>query len=162
MIQKTQAYNFTEPPRPCIRDIIRLNHEAFVLRKTESPSAFNKRQPPDYNENIQLNQQKLVISQAEGFDVVNIDQIVYCKADGNYTSFSLLDGRKIISSHTLRFYENKLCRQSFFRIQRSYLINLNYVTQYRHHDGGMVRMSTRDEIHISRNCKEKFINLYKP
>jgi two-component system LytT family response regulator len=49
---------------------------------------------------------KLVLKTQESIFVVEIDDIVHCEADKNYTFFYLNDGKKILVSKTLKDYSN--------------------------------------------------------
>lgn len=65
---------------------------------------------------------------------VRHSDILYCKGDGGYTTFFLLDGREITTSTTLKEYETLLREGLFLRIHKSFLICLNFIISY-HHDG---------------------------
>lgn len=49
--------------------------------------------------------------------------IIYLKADLDYTTYHLIDGRKNVSSFTLKKYEQKQELGAFFRVSKSCLIN---------------------------------------
>ncbi len=53
-------------------------------------------------------------------------EIVYCKADNNYTVIILNDQSKYTLCKTLKSYETIL-GETFFRCHKTYLINLLYV-----------------------------------
>lgn len=103
----------------------------------------------------------LTIPTSEGFLFVKINDIIYCNALGNYTEFHLIDKQKLLSSHTLGYYNELLTEQNFFRIHRSYLINLAYIKMYKKGDGGVVIMNNGEQIEVSRNNKESFLKLLK-
>ena len=104
---------------------------------------------------------KLTIPTSEGFLFVNINDILYCHAIGNYTQFHLINNRKLLSSYTLAYYNELLTGQNFFRIHRSYLINLTHIKMYKKSDGGIVVMNDGEEIEVSRSNKEAFLKLFK-
>lgn len=52
-------------------------------------------------------------------------EIMYLKADINYTIFHLANGKKLISSYTLKTYE--ATHSTFIRIHRGTLINPRYI-----------------------------------
>jgi len=56
-------------------------------------------------------------------DTVVLSEVVCCRADDNYTNVLLVDGRKIVASKTLKYYENLLSNHGFVRVSRSLLIN---------------------------------------
>jgi two-component system LytT family response regulator len=109
--------------------------------------------------NPQRAHDKIAIPTAEGFMVLPLDEIVYCRADSNYTEFHLTQKRFILSSYTLKQYDEILTTQSFFRAHRSYLVNFAHVKMYKRGDGGMIQMSNGDEIELSRTHKDEFLRL---
>jgi len=109
--------------------------------------------------NPKKNHDKIAIPTAEGFIVIPVDEIIYCHADSNYTEFYLTDKKCILSSYTLKQYDEILTPQSFFRGHRSYLINLAHVKMYRKGEGGEIVMSNGHEIELSRTHKDEFLHL---
>lgn len=105
--------------------------------------------------------QKLTIPTAEGFLFLEPKEIFYCMASGNYTEFHLTGKQKVISSYTLGHYEELLADRKFFRVHRSYLINLDHVRMYRKGDGGSVIMQDGKEIEVSRANKDAFLSWFK-
>lgn len=104
---------------------------------------------------------KLTIPTATGFLFVNISEIVYCHAVGNYTEFYLTNKEKIISSYTLGYYSEILETENFFRIHRSYLINLSQIRMYKKGEGGSIVMNNGEEIEVARSNKENFLKILK-
>lgn len=54
-------------------------------------------------------------------------EISYLQADVNYTIFHLSDGKKIVSSFTLKKYENDSRLSGFLRVSKSYLVNPDFI-----------------------------------
>lgn len=104
---------------------------------------------------------KIAIPTSEGFVLVAIKEIVYCRANGNYTEFHLVGKKQLLSSYTLKQYHELLEEQNFFRAHRSYLINLTYVKMYRRGEGGTIVMADDSEIELSRQNKDAFLQLFK-
>ncbi len=100
---------------------------------------------------------KLCISNINGFSIINAQDIIYCEADSCYTIFKLKNNTQIISSKTLSEYEEILDKSLFFRIHRSYIINLDSIVEYRKGSGGNVVMSNGAELEVSRRKKEEFL-----
>ena len=48
---------------------------------------------------------KITIPQLDGFEVINTSDILYCKADDNYTEIYLNDNKKKLVSKTLKYFE---------------------------------------------------------
>ncbi|MCC7298311.1 MAG: response regulator transcription factor [Bacteroidia bacterium] len=75
---------------------------------------------------------KIVIPNASGFLISEIGDVVYVKSDGNYSEFHFNNGEPtIVSSKTLKEYQNILSGEGFFRIHQTYLINLAHVKEYK-------------------------------
>lgn len=102
---------------------------------------------------------KIAVPTNEGFIVIPLNEIIYCHANSNYTEFYLIDKKCILSSYTLKQYDEILTLQSFFRAHRSYLINMGHVKIYRKGDGGEIVMSNGHEIELSRTHKDEFLSL---
>jgi len=105
--------------------------------------------------------EKLTIPTSSGFLFVNISDIIYCHAVGNYTEFHLISKEKIISSYTLGHYSEILETANFFRIHRSYLINLSQIKMYKKGEGGLLVMNNGEEIEVSRSNKGNFLKILK-
>ncbi|RZS93508.1 LytR/AlgR family response regulator transcription factor [Aquimarina brevivitae] len=59
---------------------------------------------------------------------VDVDEILYLKADNNTTDFIMSDGSKVEAFKTLKHFQN-LLPDHFVRIHNSYIINTNYVSR---------------------------------
>jgi two-component system LytT family response regulator len=110
--------------------------------------------------NIQPNQKrKLVLKTLESIHVVDIETIIRCEADKNYTSFFLADGKRILVSKTLKDYDTMLSGHNFFRAQQSHLININFIERYDKQDGGYVIMKDGASVPLSPAKKDQFFQL---
>lgn len=107
--------------------------------------------------NIQPNEKRrLVLKTQESVHVVELDQIIRCEADRNYTSFFLKDNKKILVSKTLKEYETLLTGHNFLRVQQSHLINIAYVDRYDKKNGGAVVMKDGSEVPLSPAKRDLF------
>ena len=102
---------------------------------------------------------RLVLKTQESVHVVDLDTIIRCEADRNYTSFFLNTGKKILVSKTLKEYETLLTGHNFLRVQQSHLINLDYVDRYDKGDGGSVVMKDGSEVPLSPAKREVFFKI---
>lgn len=123
----------------------------------QSPSKQQVEQLYQDIKNPQKIHDKIAVPTAEGFVIIPVNEIVYCQANSNYTEFYLTDKKCIVSSYTLKQYDEMLTAQSFFRAHRSYLINLAHVKLYRRGEGGEIVMSNGHEIELSRTHKDEFL-----
>ncbi|MEP4091342.1 LytTR family DNA-binding domain-containing protein [Reichenbachiella sp.] len=104
---------------------------------------------------------KIMLPTFEGFEIVPIDQIIYCEADDNFTKFHLKDGKPLLISKTLKHFEEMLPKTKFVRIHRSSLINTDYVVRYTKGKGGYVTMENDVELEVSPKKKPQFLEAFK-
>jgi len=100
---------------------------------------------------------KLCIPTFKGFAILKLEDIILCEAEKNYTIIHLKDKKNIIVSRPLLEYENILEGTTFLRIHRTFLINLQHVTEYHRGEGGVIIMSNGEEVEISRRKKDIFL-----
>ncbi|WP_372934042.1 LytR/AlgR family response regulator transcription factor [Mariniphaga sediminis] len=88
-------------------------------------------------------------------EIVHFEDIVFCKAEGSYTQVILKDRPKIISPRNLSWFEKIINAESFFRVHKSYYVNLKFVRKvFRNED--KVCLSTGENIPLSRYKKKLF------
>ena len=109
-------------------------------------------------ENKQL--KKIVLPTMEGFDVVQLKDVVHLQANDNLTDFHLLGGRKKTVCKTLKFYEHTLSDFDFVRVHKSHIINMNYVDAYQKGKVGEIKLSTNQIIPLSINRKDAFMKKF--
>jgi len=102
---------------------------------------------------------KICLATSDGFEFIEVNDIIYCKAEGSYTSFILKNKNKLLVSKHLKEYENLLLEQDFMRVHNSFLINLKEVKKYVKADGGYIIMNNNDTVSISRSKKDDFIQV---
>lgn len=102
--------------------------------------------------NFKDNKGKITLPQQDGFQILDIDTIFYCKADDNYTEIHL-EHKKIVISKTLKYFEEALSEYPFVRIHKSFLVNLNYIVQYKKGKGGSVVLLNGKELSVSATRK---------
>lgn len=103
---------------------------------------------------------KITLPQQDGFQVLNVPDILYCKADDNYTEIHLAN-RKILVSKTLKYFEEALTGFGFARIHKSYLVNVNEVVRYRKGKGGSVVISNGRELMVSASKKRQLLLFFE-
>lgn len=106
-------------------------------------------------------QGKITIPQQDGFEVLQTADIMYCKADDNYTQIYLNNNKKKLVSKTLKYFEEALTESGFARVHKSYLVNVNEVTKYIKGKGGSVVLSNGKEIMVSASKKSDLLSYFK-
>lgn len=64
-----------------------------------------------------------------GFIFINLHEIIYLEADGNYSNIYLLNNKNVTITQSLGQIENELSSKEFFRVNRSAIINLKFLTR---------------------------------
>lgn len=103
----------------------------------------------------------LAIPLSDKIEFVEVANIVRCQADGNYTVFYLNNGEKLITSRTLKEYDELLTPFNFLRVHQSHLINLNETKSFIKTDGGYILMKDGTNITISRQRREMVLQILK-
>jgi two-component system LytT family response regulator len=129
-----------------------------VIQKSEIPG---KPQLSLLREQLQHRSRinKIAITVTDGIQLVKVDDILYLKSDGNYTTVFLKNGKNILVSRQIGKFEEMLADAFFFRVHASFLINLNCVSKYVRSDGGYIVMENGENISVARNRKDDFLNM---
>lgn len=129
---------------------------AYVVEIKKKEQLLDKRV---LKSKLQKAEGKITLPQQDGFKVVEIADIMYCKADDNYTEIFLED-RKYLVSKTLKYFEEALKGYPFVRIHKSFLVNVNEVVQYKKGKGGSVVISNGKELMVSASKKRQFLTYF--
>jgi two-component system LytT family response regulator len=103
------------------------------------------------------NYSKITLPTGNAYEIVNIKDIIRCEADGSYTNFILIGGKKLMVSASMKHYEDLLPPNDFIRIHHHHLININHVVRFLKVDGGYAIMSDNSQLEISRRKKDAFL-----
>jgi len=98
----------------------------------------------------------MVIASATGWHFLHVCDIVYLQGEGNCTRFILKNKKKLFVTRTLGDYEELLAPLHFYRIHKSYVINLNEVEFCNNRDSFVV-MKNGDRLDISRRRRPFFL-----
>lgn len=128
-----------------------IKNQEVYKKQLETLMLNLKQQKPKLN--------KICLATSDGFEFINVNDIIYCKAEGSYTNFVCKDQKSILVSKHLKEYEDLLLEQDFMRVHNSFLINLKEVKKYVKSDGGYIIMTNDDSVSISRSKKGDFIRV---
>ncbi|MDF1699222.1 MAG: LytTR family DNA-binding domain-containing protein [Saprospiraceae bacterium] len=102
---------------------------------------------------------KVVLPVLEGFQFVNVEDIIRCEASGNYTHIHLLKGETLLISKPLKEIELLIADPSFCRVHQSHVVNLRYISKYRKGKGGSLTLDDDTVIPVSRGKRDDFLDL---
>lgn len=107
-----------------------------------------------YNNN---KKEHIVLKTSDSVHLVKLDRLIYCKSEGNYTTFYVENQSSILISRPLKYAEELLPELNFVRCQQSYIINTNYVTKFL--KSGMIVLQDKIEIPVSGRNKDAILKL---
>ncbi len=98
----------------------------------------------------QGNNNKIGIPTQQGFKFIDINSILFVKADNSYTELMTTDHEKIVISRTLKNFEEALEPfPNFSRTHKSYLVNTDFITAFIRSDGGYLMLQEKYQIPIA-------------
>lgn len=100
---------------------------------------------------------KIVIPVQDGLEFVNLEDILRCEADANYTKIFLGEDRMIYISKSLKEVEAMISDSSFCRVHQSHFVNLRYISKYQKGKGGSITMNDGSIIPVSRARRDDFL-----
>ncbi|MBO3697159.1 LytTR family DNA-binding domain-containing protein [Roseivirga sp. E12] len=108
-----------------------------------------------------IEQNKIVLSDSECMHLVDVNEILWCAAEGSYTRFVLMDNEEILVSKNLKSYEEYMNRSSFIRIHHSYLVNVNHIKRFERNEGGYLIMANGATLPVSVRKKDNLMQVLK-
>ncbi len=102
---------------------------------------------------------KIAISTVQGIELIALDEVVYLEAVSNYTNIHLSESKPILTSKTLKEYEDLLPATQFFRVHNGAIININFIKKFIKGEGGQLQMSNGILIDVARRRKEELLQL---
>lgn len=125
----------------------------FFTKKMQLTSTaalfFNPEQSKDH----------IVITSINSIDIIKKKNIIYCKSEGGYTTFNLIDGEEFISSKSIGEYENLLV-EGFYRVHHRYIINIEHIIKIHKNEGVYCEMVNRIVVPISVRKKDGLLRLF--
>lgn len=100
---------------------------------------------------------KVAFPTLSGYEMKKINDIIYCEGDQNYTKIHLVNNEHILVSKTLKYIEELLPAKVFYRIHKTYLVNLNYVEKYIRTDGHKVLLDDGTQLDVANRRIDDFV-----
>lgn len=104
---------------------------------------------------------KLIVTQQKGVKGIKFREIIYLKADNSYTTLFLVNNQKITTTKPIHKFEMQLNPAWFFRVHKSYMINLHHFCEYVSGENSYALMSDKTRILISRYRLSAFLKAVK-
>ncbi|SEL85007.1 LytR/AlgR family response regulator transcription factor [Parapedobacter koreensis] len=101
--------------------------------------------------------QRIAIPDRDGYEFINISDIIYCRADGAYTHLVLTSDRVVFLSKALGEMESVLPGRLFMRIHHSTIVNIKKISHFKKLRTGVVVMVNGDQLNVSRSKRDPLL-----
>jgi two-component system, LytTR family, response regulator len=91
-----------------------------------------------------------------GIEYVSVDEIMYLSAERSYCNIFMQNKKTIMVSKSMNEIEEMIGSKQFFRIHKSYTVNMSFIKKYLKTDGGLIEMADGTKLYLSRNKKDEF------
>jgi len=89
---------------------------------------------------------------------VNSEDIMYCKSNGNYTEIYFKEQKKEVLSKKLKEVELLIQSENFFRVHKSYLVNVKCIKEFIKSDGHYLVLENNATIPVARLKKNELLD----
>lgn len=100
-----------------------------------------------------LSYRKVAIPTMEGLEFFELDDIIRCQAEGNYTKLFMNSGSLLISK-TLKQVTELINSEQFVRPHNAHLVNMKYIKKYLKGVGGQLVLDDGSIVPVSRYRKK--------
>lgn len=100
-------------------------------------------------------QEKLILKTKRSVHIVKASEILRCESDRNYTMIYFTNGKKMLVSKTLKYFDDHLTKSGFLRVHQSHLINSDHLIRYDNgNNTGSITLSDKTLIPVSFRKKD--------
>jgi two-component system LytT family response regulator len=106
-------------------------------------------------------EKKICLSTSGEMRICEVNEIIRCEAEHNYTTFYFTTGKPLMISKTIKEYDDMLKDFGFERVHQSHLVNLKQVKSYIKKEGGFLLLNDGSEVPIARRKKDQVLEKMK-
>jgi len=104
---------------------------------------------------------RLVVKTHNSIHLIDVNEILYFESDGGYTELNVIGSKRIVVSSNLKEYEEMLTDYGFFRVHKSFLINMKFISRFDKADGGFVILSGEYKIPVASRKKDLLMEMFE-
>jgi two-component system LytT family response regulator len=82
----------------------------------------------------------IAVPSVDSIEFLKCQDILYLEADGRYTTIFLNNGKKVTATKNMCEYEDILDRSKFFRVHKSYVVNLSHIKKIYKSNGNYLEL----------------------
>ncbi len=104
---------------------------------------------------------KIILKTMDNVHLVKTRNINYCESEGSYCAIHLLNGKKILVSNVLKDYDELLKDAGFYRVHKSFLINIRHIERFEKADGGYVVLENEIKVPVASRKREELMEMFE-
>lgn len=131
-----------------IRQSIKLKESAFKYDLLQA------------NLNSSEQDKKIILPGKKKMECIYLKNIIYLKAEQNYTTIYSMDKNRIVIAKILKEFEGTLCEENsdFVRIHKSYIVNIRYIRKFVRNEDAFIILEDGTRLEVSRRKKTMLIS----
>ena len=107
--------------------------------------------------NLNSNEQekKIILPGKRKLECIFLKQIIYLKAEQNYTTIYTIDKNRIVVAKILKEFEETLCQENsdFVRIHKTYIVNIKHIRKFVRDEDAFIILEDGTRLEVSRRKK---------
>lgn len=107
----------------------------------------------------QIEEKRIIVRKNDTYHKLNTDEIIYVEADSEYIMLYTSESKYPLR-HSLKQMEEELYDQNFFRVHKSYLVNINHLSSFSYEEG-LITLSTSKKLPVSRRKKKELLTKWQ-
>jgi two-component system LytT family response regulator len=89
-----------------------------------------------------------------------MQDITHCESDGCYTIVHLAGEEQVMISKNLGEFEEMLADSGFYRVHKSYLINLMHIKRFEKQEGGYIILTGSHKVPVASRKREELLEMF--
>ena len=143
-------YDKVQLKNKCVRFFV--NRKSYITM-FQTPTQINTETIRNFNRPASA-QHKLRVSTAGHVYYIDPTDIIRIESMSNYSKLFLTNGKSLIVSKVLAYFDAILTDFHFVRIHRTHLVNVHYIHQYDHGNSSCIGLNNNEVLPVSRSRKK--------
>lgn len=103
----------------------------------------------------------LSLKTTEGIIFIKSSEIIYLKAESNYTYIHLYNGKKLVASKTLKYLHSQMPNNLFVRVHHSFVVNKDQIDRCIPGTNKFLILKSGLELPVSKKYFENILNIFE-
>jgi two-component system LytT family response regulator len=104
---------------------------------------------------------KIILKTLDNIYLVKIKDINYCESESSYTAIYLQNGKRILVSNTLKDYDDMLKDYGFYRVHKSFLVNVRNIERFEKAEGGFVVLENECKVPVASRKRDELLEMFE-